>query len=290
VAPEEETVILPGGLSAVERVPRASTSKPPVLLLHGMMGGAWQFRWLQEALSEAGYRSLALNYRGHHGSLPVRRLGRVGVDEYLYDALCGCAQLGEPPIAIGQSMGGLVAQLLAERGAVRAAVLAFSLPPAGIRWRGVRDPRNAWRHLPDTLRGRPLRPDRPELEDLILNRIPVSERAAFFSRQVPESSRAGAQIAFGLIRVSARAVTCPILSLGASEDRLVLPAVAEQIASRYSGEHLCFEGAGHYALVGEPGWRTRAATTIAWCDEVSCAVRERISGAAVAEGGLVGRA
>jgi pimeloyl-ACP methyl ester carboxylesterase len=263
---EGEKIALRGGLRAVERRPSEGSGKPPVLLLHGMMGGAWQFRWLQDALAESGYESLALNYRGHHGSAPVRRLGRVGVRDYLDDALCACEHLAEPPLVIGQSMGGLIAQLLAERGAVRAAVLVCSLPPAGIRWRGVRDPRQAWRHLPDTVLGRPLQPHRGELDVLIFNGIPPDERAAFFASQVPESSRAGAQIAFGLVRVDARSVRCPVLSISASEDQLVLPEIGERLAVRYGGEHLHFEGAGHYALVGEPGWAGRAARTLEWCE------------------------
>jgi pimeloyl-ACP methyl ester carboxylesterase len=216
-------VRLPGGLSASEWAPAGGEGRPAVLLVHGMAGGAWQFEWFQRSLAAAGYRSLALDYRGHHGSRPVARLGRVGVCDYLEDALVACRFLGGRPLVVGQSMGGLIAQLLAARDAVSAAVLMVSLPPRGVRWRSVKDPRLATRHLPALLRGRPLMPIRAEADGLILNRIPPGERREFFARQAPESSRAGAQIAFGRIVVDRSAVAGPVLSVTASEDRLVLP-------------------------------------------------------------------
>nr|WP_269781637.1 alpha/beta fold hydrolase [Nocardia bovistercoris] len=255
---------LPDGLTGVEAGPPDAT---PVLLLHGMMGGAWQFSWFQKALTEAGYRSLAINYRGHHDSRPVPALGRVRVADYVRDALVAREYLGAAPIVVGQSMGGLLAQVLAARGAVAAAVFQCSLPPAGIRWEGARNPRTMPAHIPAGLLRRPLTPNRAELDDLIFNRIPAADRPAFFHRQVPESSRAGVEIAYGAIEVDPAAVTCPTLSVSAAHDRLVYPRIGAAIADRYRGDHLEIPDAGHYALVGEPGWDKTAARIIAWMDE-----------------------
>jgi pimeloyl-ACP methyl ester carboxylesterase len=63
-------VVLPGGLTAVAAGP-ARSDATSVLLVHGMMGGAWQFGRLQLTLTARGYRNLALNYRGHHDSFPI---------------------------------------------------------------------------------------------------------------------------------------------------------------------------------------------------------------------------
>ncbi|HME75084.1 MAG TPA: alpha/beta fold hydrolase [Mycobacterium sp.] len=267
VGPDEPVgspVRLPTGLTGVEGIPQASATETPVLLLHGMMGGAWQFSWFQRALTRVGYRSLAINYRAHHGSQPSAALGRVGVREYLKDALDACAYLGTPPIVVGQSMGGLIAQLLAAQGAVRAAVLVCALPPGGVRWKGARNPRRALRHLPAVLTGRPIRPHRGELDDLIFNQIPADQRRAYFARQVPESGRAATEIAYGAVDVDADALTCPVLSISAAHDRLVYPHVGEALAHRYRGDHLRLDDAGHYALVGEPGWEHLAEQIISW--------------------------
>lgn len=242
---------LPSGLNAIDYpADGESAGSPPVLLLHGMMGGPWQFRRLQPALARAGRRSVALDYRGHRDSRPVKRLGSLSIHDYLCDALELCSALQTRPIVVGQSMGGLIAQLLAERGAVGAAVLTGSLPPAGIRWRSVQDWGTVCRSVGPVLARRPLRPRREQLDDLIFNGLPPDLAEECFRLQVPESSRVAAEISLGLIRVRPERVTCPMLCVTFGADRLVLPDVGRAIADRYRAEHLLVEDAGHYALVG----------------------------------------
>jgi pimeloyl-ACP methyl ester carboxylesterase len=50
-----------------------------------------------------------MNLRGHHGSRPVRDIGKVSLTDYVADALEVAAAL-KNPIVIGHSMGGLIAQ------------------------------------------------------------------------------------------------------------------------------------------------------------------------------------
>src|SRR3989454_10508676 len=97
-----------------------------------MNGGAWYLRpWLYAA-AQSGWDSWAVNLRGHHGSRPVTDLGRVSVSEYVEDVEDCLRQFGEA-VVIGHSMGGLIAQKVAEGGRVRAAVFATSAAPHGIR-------------------------------------------------------------------------------------------------------------------------------------------------------------
>ena len=62
----------------LEHAPAVGPVKPyPLLLVHGMNGGAWYLRpWLYAA-AQSGWDSWAVNLRGHHGSRPVTDLGRV---------------------------------------------------------------------------------------------------------------------------------------------------------------------------------------------------------------------
>src|SRR5688572_7563837 len=63
----------------------ARASQPPVLMVHGIMGGAWYFaKWLK-FLAARGYPAYALNLRGHHGSRPAENFGQVSVMDYVTD-------------------------------------------------------------------------------------------------------------------------------------------------------------------------------------------------------------
>jgi pimeloyl-ACP methyl ester carboxylesterase len=62
----------------------------------------------------------------------VPHLGRVSVLDYVED-VHDCLRTLREGVVIGHSMGGLVAQKVAEAGRVRAAVFATSAPPKGIR-------------------------------------------------------------------------------------------------------------------------------------------------------------
>ena len=86
---------------------------PPVLLLHGWMFAADLNWWpMYGPLRDAGFRVLALDHRGHGRGLRAPQPFRL-VD-CAADAAAVVRELGVAPVvAVGYSMGGPVAQLLA---------------------------------------------------------------------------------------------------------------------------------------------------------------------------------
>jgi len=86
---------------------------PPVLLLHGWMFSA-DLNWYRTfaPLAEAGYRVLAVDHRGHGRGL--RSPDPFSLRECAADAAGLLAHLQIPPaLAVGYSMGGPIAALLA---------------------------------------------------------------------------------------------------------------------------------------------------------------------------------
>lgn len=249
---------------AVERPSTAST-KPPVLLIHGMFGGAWYLEGYQRLLAQHGYESHALNLRGHHGSRPVNDIGHVSLFDYVADAT-EVARAMNRPIVIGHSMGGLIAQKLAETGDCRAAVLLAAAPP---RW----IPPVSWLLLRKQVKyARALMffdalvPDRGDADALMFNRTPVHERDAFFARLVPESGKAGLQLSFGAIAIHEPRVSCPVLVVTGRDDQFVVPRVARAIARKYKAPLRVHDGFAHH-IMAEPGWEKPAADIIAWLDK-----------------------
>ena len=110
---------------------------PPVILLHG--GGQTRHAWgdTASALGRAGYSAIALDGRGH-GESDWSPSGTYSIDYFVADLKRVIATLGEMPVLVGASLGGLTA-LLAEGespGLARAVVLvdiATSAKLAGIR-------------------------------------------------------------------------------------------------------------------------------------------------------------
>jgi pimeloyl-ACP methyl ester carboxylesterase len=86
---------------------------PVVLLLHGWMVSA-DLNWYTAygPLAEAGYRVLAIDHRGH--ARGIRALAPFRLTDCADDAAAVLRTLGiEQTIAVGYSMGGTIAQLMA---------------------------------------------------------------------------------------------------------------------------------------------------------------------------------
>lgn len=259
-----------GDLSVVASHPTAASPahRPPLLLVHGFMVGAWCFERYQTLLAERGWTSWAVNLRGHDGRRWDGPLGRVTIADYAADALLVARALAQRygiarPMVLGHSMGGLVAQKVAESGMASAAVLLCPAPPRGIRFATRAMLVAELRHLWPTLRRRPLTASRAEFAYMNFNRIPVAEWDALFARVVPDSSTAGGELFFSRVAVDERRVRCPVLVGTASDDRFFPPAVERRVAAKYGADLLEFPEHAHFLLF-EPGWEGPASQIEGW--------------------------
>ena len=105
------------------RVFRSHGAGPPLLLLHGFGGAAWNFTAMAPLL--AGRRLVVPDLPGHGGSAPLPAPTLAG----FADAVAGL--LDEPAGVLGHSLGGVVALRLAERHPELVAGLVLAAP-AGI--------------------------------------------------------------------------------------------------------------------------------------------------------------
>ena len=248
-----------GELALHVEQPATTTTGAPILILHGIFAAAWVFEHAQRWLAARGYASYALDLRGRGESAPVVDVGRVPVGAYVEDALAAARAVagrhaGLTPILIGHSMGGLLAQKVAEAGLARALVLLCSAPPHGspVLGRTLLSKMIMPRYLLPLLRSRPLMPTRADADAMILNGVLPDERAAIFAKLSPDSGRAARELAFGAIRVDAGRIRCPVLSVVGLDDRFVPPRAGRAIAKRYGATLVERPGRAHFPL-GEPG-------------------------------------
>lgn len=104
---------------------------PAFLFIPGMCGTADQFEMLVKTMKQRAY---ALNLRGHGTSVgELRKASFLDYCDDIRDAILAIGQV----YLIGHSMGGLIAQVIAQESAmrpfVRKVVLLASTPPAGIK-------------------------------------------------------------------------------------------------------------------------------------------------------------
>jgi len=85
-------------------------TKPPIVFIHGAFCGGWSFKTFSKPFAHAGYATHAPTLR-HHGSdmNPPQTLATTNLTDNANDLEAFIAGSGATPIAIGHSLGSLLA-------------------------------------------------------------------------------------------------------------------------------------------------------------------------------------
>jgi pimeloyl-ACP methyl ester carboxylesterase len=125
-------------------------AKPAVIMVHGAFCAGWAFETFREPFERAGFRVIAPDLPGHGLGEPREAVTGLSMSHYATAVATMIADEPEPPILIGHSLGGLVAQMAAQRSAIHALILLAPSPPWGASMRSVRSgsrrsiPTTAW--------------------------------------------------------------------------------------------------------------------------------------------------
>ncbi|HVZ13349.1 MAG TPA: alpha/beta fold hydrolase [Bauldia sp.] len=229
--------------------------KPPLLFIHGAFTRAGRWRPWLDYFRSAGFTCLAPSLPAHDP--PDRaRLSRLTFEDYVEAMIAAAASLGERPVIVGSSMGGLVAQHVAARSKPAGLVLISSAPP----WKGggrVAALPYAFSYLFPVLLGRPLRGNKNAARRLVLHDLTADERDELLAIFADESGKAYRTMILGGPPMERGSVTCPVLCISGGGDRLFQARVAADIAAFYGARHVVYPHAGHTlasrALIGPIG-------------------------------------
>jgi pimeloyl-ACP methyl ester carboxylesterase len=229
---------------------------PPLLLVHGFGGAAWNFSELAPLLP--GRRLIVPDLPGHGGSSPLPATTIPGFADVV------ASLLDEPADVVGHSLGGVVALRLAERHPrlVRSVVLAAAagissstrLAEITIALAGIVQPgKLAGRRVERVARSRRLR-------NLVFGSFEVanpdllSERAvhAFLRGPALHTDALGAGLALAADdpRADLEGVRCPVLVLWGARDRQVPLEDGFEYARRLGAPLRVIADCGHL-LIGE---------------------------------------
>jgi pimeloyl-ACP methyl ester carboxylesterase len=240
----------------------------PVLFVHGYFADASVWASWLEFFAARGTPAYAVHLRGRAGSGADTTLGSASINDFVDDAAAVARHAGAGTV-VGHSMGGLIAQKLAERNDVAAAVLITPAPPRGISVLSLRVAARQVRYLPSLLLSRVVHPGRDDLRELVMNCVPAERQDALLDLMVPDSGRAGREMSITGVAVDRDRVRCPLLVITADEDRFIPAVVVARIARRYDTVCESMPNHGHMIIV-EPSWELLAARVEEWI-----AARER---------------
>ena len=238
----------------------------PVVMVHGAFCGGWVFESFREPFEAAGHTVYTPDLPGH-GSGSVAGLT---MNDYARSVAEVCEACETPPILVGHSMGGLVAQLAAARTPVAGLILLAPSPPWGVAGASMEEAVSAvslyalgpyWLQAID--------PDYALAKLYSLDRMEREARKAVFERMVPESGQALWQTLnwwldpFMATLVPSGAICAPVLAIAGGRDIIHPPATVKQTAARLGGDFHVLREMSHW-LPGEPGWDAVAKICLDW--------------------------
>ena len=261
----------------------SEVSAPPIVLVHGLWLTPRSWEGWKERCENRGHRVLAPAWPRMPGEVEdVRRdpsaLNGLGLSE-IVDHYAGIVRgLDRPPVIIGHSFGGLVTELLLDRG-LGAAGVAISpapvkgvlrLPPAMLRatFPVLGTPANRKRTVGLTPK---------QFHFNFTNTMAQDEAKAAYDRyHVPGPGRIIFQAA--VANINPRAANKvdvhnddrpPLLVIGNDQDHTVPASVCKEAAKRLGRskavvDYKQFAGRPHFA--GAPGWEAVADYALDWAD------------------------
>ena len=257
-------------------------TKKTIVLIHGLWMNALSWENWVERYRARGFDVVAKSWPGLDGDFQALRQNHAAIDNLglgevadYYEAIVKA--LPEPPILMGHSMGGVVVQVLLDRGLGVAGVAVDPGPLKGVLALPISALRSAFPVLKNPAnnhRAVMLSPE--EFHYAFTNTLsPAASQAAYDRYAVPGPGRVLFQAA--LANFNPRAVTrvdfhndsrAPLLLIAGGDDHVAPPAVTKAEAklqgkSQALTAYKEFPGRSHFT-VGQPGWEEVADFALDW--------------------------
>jgi pimeloyl-ACP methyl ester carboxylesterase len=259
-----------------------SPAKDAILMIHGLCCSGEVWDRAARLFRERDWRveTPTIHPRLRVASLPDPSLAKLSLADYVRDMEQAVhriqADTGRLPVVFGHSLGGLIAQKLAERNLVRAAVLFAPTPPAtgGSRKRPRLSTRITLANflLMRDLTTKPVKIWKTGFRWGMWHQVPRQRHAALYAttrfcsglvvRDLMQPAADPQRMAY--IDVSRIAV--PILTVGAGRDRVVPIEVQRAIAAKYravDADYLEYADRSHW-LIDEPGMEQWVQGVTSW--------------------------
>lgn len=247
-----------------------------IVFIHGlfMTSRCWE-GWVQRFQSR-GYACHTIAYPGRDRSAadlrathPDPRVAELTFDAVLEHCQKAVTALPEAPIIIGHSLGGLLTQILLNRGLGAGAVTISSGPPQGILSTKLSFLRSNWAALnPLNSSAKPYLMPFETFQYAFVNGQPLTEQRAIYDAQVPPESL---RIPRGVLsspnaRVDFSKAHAPLLMIAGGQDHIIPASLVETNFKRYKTPNVDWHviaDRNHYGFA-QPGWEAMADYAAQW--------------------------
>lgn len=253
-----------------------------ILLIHGLWVTPSSWAKFKSYFEDCGYNVIASPWPGIGKDVAAirrdpSRLHGIGIAEVVAHYTEIIRSLPEPPIIMGHSFGGLITQLLIDRGLGAAGVAIDSVPPKGI----LILPLSTYLALtpaflkPSTFK-KTFRFTFKQWWQVFANTLSESEARLEYEREViPASGRAIFQAALSNLTPNSLATInfannsrAPLLFIGGEKDVIMPAALSRRNSKKYRvssavTEYKEFPSRSHY-IIAETGWEAVAAYALNW--------------------------
>ncbi len=270
---------------------RDTTTPDTIVLIHGLWMTALSWEHWVARYTSRGYRVIARSWPGMEDDIDQLRrdpsaIEHLGVTEIAdhYEGIIRA--LDHPPIIMGHSFGGLITQILLDRGLGAAGVAIDSAPVKGILALPLSTLRSGFPVLKNPANNHKAVALTPqEFHYAFTNTLTEEESAAVYARYaVPGPGRVLFQAA--LANLNPRAATtvdfgdderAPLLIIAGGADHVSPAAVNRATAKLHSESQAItaykeFPGRSHYIL-GQAGWEEVADYALSWAIENAASSR-----------------
>ncbi len=260
------------------RTPAAAPIAPShtVVFVHGMFvtPACWE-EW-EKYFQARGYKTLAPAWPEHDLPETARqaardgKLGALTLEQVLQRYRDVIRGLGEKPILVGHSMGGLVVQLLLQEGLGAAGVAIDSAPPKGVISLKYSFLKANWPVIsPSAKIDQPIEMSFPAFQYAFVNGMPLPEQRAAYERHVvPESRRVGKAPTTPVGAIDFSRPRPPLLLIAGGDDHIIPPGLNRSNYARYRKAPAItdfreFPGRNHW-IIAQAGWQEVAGYVLDW--------------------------